>query len=295
MDWSADRRLQWRMLLALVLTLAGYAVLGWIVLSVLSTTMALVVCACFAIVILASVSQADYIAYWATNAIAIEREQYPLLYDTIERLARQADLPVPPVAVIPSDEPNALSAGTGNRTVVCVTTGLLRALDDDELEAVLAHELAHLKNDDSTVMTVAGFPMVVSAIALSTARRTFTLGSYLIGLPFLLGTYLLFIGLPVYLASLPGTLVLSRYREYAADRGAVAITGDPYALASALATLHGEPTPPDADLRTVAGFNAFCIVPTDSLSPFSTHPPTHRRIARLREQFVEDTPGATST
>lgn len=287
MMWSADRRLRRRMLLALALTLVGYGVLVGVVVSLLPDRLALALCGVLAVVLLGSVSQADRIAYWATRAIAIERDQYPLLYDTAERLARQADQPVPPIAVIPADEPNALSAGSGDRTVVCVTTGLLRTLDDDELEAVLAHELAHLKNADSTVMTVAGFPMTVSVIALSTARRTFSFGSVLLGPPFLIGIYLLIVGLPIYLASLPGTLVLSRYREYAADRGAVAITGDPYALASALGTLHGASTPPDADLRSVAGFSAFCIVPTDSMMPFATHPPTHKRIERLREQFVE--------
>ncbi|WP_049927999.1 M48 family metalloprotease [Halopiger goleimassiliensis] len=288
MHWSPDRRLQVRMVLALALTLVGYGALLWIVFALLPTPLALVTCGVLALVILVGVTRADVIAYWTTNAVAIEREQYPLLYDTVERLARQADLPRPPVAVVPSDEPNALSAGTGNRTVVCVTTGLLKALDEDELEAVLAHELAHLKNDDSTVMTVAGFPTAISVIALTTASRTFTFTGFLLGFPLWIGIYLLFVGLPVYLASLPGTLVLSRYREYAADRGAVAITGKPYALASALATLHGASSPPETDLRRVAGFNAFCIVPTDSMVPFATHPPTHKRIRRLREEFADD-------
>ena len=285
MHWSPDRRLQVRMGLALALTLVGYAALLWFLFALLPTALALVTCGVLALVIVASVARADAIAYWATSAVAIEREHHPQLYDTVERLARQADLPRPPVAVVPSDEPNALSAGTGNRTVVCVTTGLLKTLEDDELEAVLAHELAHLKNDDSTVMTVAGFPTVISVIAMTTASRMFTFAGFLLGFPLWIGMYLLFVGLPVYVASLPGTLVLSRYREYAADRGAVAITGKPYALASALATLHGESTPPETDLRRVAGFNAFCIVPTDSMVPFATHPPTHRRIRRLREQF----------
>ncbi|RQH01884.1 M48 family metalloprotease [Natrarchaeobius oligotrophus] len=287
MDWSPDRRLQGRMLLALALTLVGYAALLWIAFSTVPTAVALLICGALAVALIASVTRADLITYVATGAVAIDRDQYPLLYETTERLARQADLPRPPIAVIPADEANALSAGTGNRTVVCVTTGLLRSLSEDELEAVLAHELAHLKNEDSTVMTVAGFPMVVSAVALSTARRTFTPASFLLGIPLWIGLTLLFVGLPVYLASLPGTLVLSRYREYAADRGAVAITGKPFALASALATLHAESSAPETDLRSVAGFNAFRIVPTDSMSPFSTHPPTHRRIERLREQFTD--------
>ncbi|SDR35821.1 M48 family metalloprotease [Natronobacterium texcoconense] len=287
MDWSSDRRLQRRMLLALTLTLAGYGVLLWLLFWVLPTALALFACVVLGIVMIASVYWADYIAYWATSAVAIEREQHPLVYDLTDRLAQQADVPRPPVAVIPSDEPNALSAGTGNRTVICVTTGLLKTLEEDELEAVLAHELAHLKNSDSSVLTVAGFPTAVSIVALSTASRAITPASMLLGFPFWIATYLLFVGLPVYVASLPGTLVLSRYREYAADRGAVAITGKPFALASALATIHGESTPPNEDLRSVAAFNAFCIVPTASMLPVPTHPPTHKRIQRLREEFAD--------
>ncbi|WP_049921596.1 M48 family metalloprotease [Halopiger djelfimassiliensis] len=287
MDRPADRRLQSRMGLALALTLVGYGVLLWFVFALLPPTAALVTCGVFVIVLVAAITQADRIAYWATKAIAIDRDQYPLVDDITDRLARQADTPRPPVAVIPSAEANALSAGTGDRTVICVTTGLLKALDEDELEAVLAHELAHLKNSDSTVMTVAGFPMTVAAIGLSTAGRTFRSTSILIGVPFWIGLYLLFVAVPIYVASLPGTLALSRYREYAADRGAVAITGDPFALASALATLHSESSPSDTDLRSVAAFNAFCTVPTDSMFPVATHPPTHKRIERLRTEFVD--------
>lgn len=289
MEWTPDRGLQIRMALALVLTLLGYAVLLGIVFSVLSETGAFLACGVLGLFLVGSVTQADRIAYLATNAVAVEREKYPTLYDSVERLARQADLSTPPIAVIPSEEPNALSAGTGDRTVVCLTTGLVDTLDSDELEAVLAHELAHLKNNDSSVLTVAGFPMVVSGLALAAARKTLSPVSFLLGWPFVVGLYLVFVGLPVYLASLPGTLVLSRYREYAADRGAIAITGDPYALASALATLHDRPTRPDADLRRVASFNAFCIVPTDTLYPLVvTHPPVEDRIRNIRH-LVEET------
>jgi len=283
MDWKPDRNLQLRMALALAVTVLGYAALLGIVFSLLPTTAGLVVCGILAIFLAVSVREADRIAYLATQAVAIEREKYPTLYDIVERLATQADLSTPPIAVIPSDEANALSAGTGNRSVICVTTGLVKTLDEDELEAVLAHELAHIKNRDSSVMTVAGFPTVVSGIMVSTASKTFTWKSYLLGWLFAVGIYLCFVALPVYIVSLPGTLVLSRYREYAADRGAVAITGDPAALASALATLHDESSKPDTDLRQVASFNAFCIVPTETLFPVEMHPPTDSRIRKLRE------------
>lgn len=288
MEWTPDRGLQVRMALALVLTLLGYAALLGIVFAVFSGTGAFLVCGLLGVVLVVSVTQADRIAYLATSAVAVEREKYPTLYDSVERLARQAGMSTPPIAVIPSDEPNALSAGTGDRTVVCLTTGLVEALDEDELEAVLAHELAHLKNNDSSVLTVAGFPMVVSGLALAAARKSVSPASFLLGWPLVAGLYLAFVGLPVYLASLPGTLVLSTYREYAADRGAIAITGDPYALASALATLHDQPTRPDADLRRVASFNAFCIVPADTLYPLvATHPPVEDRIRNIRHLVEE--------
>jgi len=274
------------MVLALALTLVGYAALLGPVFWYLPLETALVVCAGLLGVVAVLATQADRVAYVVTKAVAIDRDEYPELFDRVDRLAAQADVPRPPVAVIPSDEPNALSAGTGRRTVVCVTTGLLRELDDDELEAVLAHELAHIENGDSAVMAVAGFPTTVAVALLGFALRRLN-GWWLLFGFFQVFVYVLFVAVPLLVVSLPGTLVLSRYREYAADRGAVALTGDPYALASALGKLHGDPDGerPEQDLRRMAGFSAFCIVPTE-YAPIrlpSTHPPTHRRIERLRE------------
>ena len=288
MNWKRDRHLQRRMVLAFALALLGYAALLGVVLFFFSTTVAVVVCGALVVFLVVSITQADRIAYLATRAIAVDREAHPTLYETVDRLANQAGMSTPPLAVIPSSEPNALSAGSGDRAVICVTLGLVKTLEEDELEAVLAHELAHLKNNDSTVMTVAGFPMTVASIAFAMARQSFTWWSLFLGWPLWLALYLAFVSLPVYIVSLPGTLVLSRYREYAADRGAVAITGDPWALASALATLHDAPTSPDEDLRQVASFNAFCVVPTEAMFPHvGTHPPTHERIEKLRELASE--------
>jgi heat shock protein HtpX len=217
--------------------------------------------------------------------VAIEREDHPELFDTVERLSQQADLPRPPIAVIPSDNPNALSAGTGDRTVLCVTLGLLKTLEGEEFEAVLAHELAHVKNADSSVLTVAGFPTTVALSGLSASlahldRRSFLLWSQYVGVAFGLAAA----STALLVVSLPGTLTLARYREYAADRGAVALTGNPVALARALSTLQGREGPPEADLRSVATFNAFCFVPsgTGLLRLPWTHPPADERIRELR-------------
>ena len=136
--------------------------------------------------------------------------------------------------------------------MLCVTLGLLKELDGDEREAVLAHELAHLKNGDSTVLTVVGLPATVALGALGTAVENMD------GKAFFLGYLGVAIGLAVVsfllaLVTLPGTLVLSRYREYAADHGAVAITGDPVALARALGELHDAAA--DPPVRTLSAWS----------------------------------------
>ncbi|QPV64781.1 M48 family metalloprotease [Halosimplex litoreum] len=286
MDWQTDSRLTRRMALALGLALLGYAALVGPVVWFLPPAGALIVCGLVLGILGVLVLEADRLAYLATSAIAIERADHPELFDTVERLSRQADVPRPPVAVIPSDEPNAMSAGAGNRTVVCVTLGLLKELDDEQLEAVVAHELAHVKNGDSSVLTVAGFPATVALAMLSTALEGMDGWGIVLGY-FGAAAFLAVLSLPLLVVSLPGTLVLSRYREYAADRGAVAITGKPVALAEALAELHGLSKPPAEDMRSMAGFNAFCIVPSPSLGLPGTHPPTHKRIRKLRELAAE--------
>ncbi len=288
MSWHADRHLRRRMVLALALSVVGYAALLVPILVFAPQTVALALCVIFLVVIAVLIREADRLTYILTQAIAISREDYPELYDTVSRLARQADMPTPPVAVIPTDEPNALSAGTGDRTVVCVTLGLLKTLDDDELEAVLAHELAHCKNGDSSVLTVAGFPTTVALALLATGTENLDAKAFIIGY-IGLALALVVLSIPLLLVSLPGTLVLARYREYAADRGAVALTGDPVALGEALATLHNTDTTPQADLRQVGALNAFCIVPsgTGLLSLPGTHPPVDKRIRQLREMQAE--------
>ena len=285
MHWRTDAALQRRMVAALALSLLGYAALLGLLVWFLPTSLAgpAVVVLLFVLALL--VREADRVAYAVTSAVSISREDYPAAYDTLHRLAHQADVAPPALAVVPTDEPNAITAGTGGRSVVCVTLGLLERLDDDELEAVLAHEVAHLKNGDTAVMTVAGFPATLGVILLSLSVRSFGWKAFFLGYLFV-PVYLAIVGVPLLVASLPGTVVLSRYREYAADRGAVALTGNPVALATALGTLHGASDDrPDRDLRRVAGLTAFAIVPTSYSTTFlpSMHPPTAERIRRLKE------------
>lgn len=149
---------------------------------------------------------------------------------------------------------------------------------------MLAHEIAHCKNGDSSVLTVAAFPTTV-ALAMYAAGARHANGNAILFGYFSYALMLVIAAIPLLLVSLPGTFVLARYREYAADRGAVSITGDPVALAEALATLHGVDRKPETDLRGIGHCNAFAIVPsgTGLFTLPRTHPPVHKRIRRLRE------------
>lgn len=287
MDFDHSLRFKLWMVAALCLAVVGYVALFGLVWLTTPWPLSGVVIAVLLAVLALLVTNADRVVYLVTRAISISREDHPELWNTVGRLSAQADIARPPVAVIPTDEPNALSAGTGSRGVVCVTLGLLKELDDDELEAVLAHEIAHIQNGDTTVMTIAAFPTTLALWLLGAVRRGTQSRLVLFVLWGLLWLLVIF-ALPLLVASLPGTLALSRQREYAADRGTVALTGDPYALASALATLYDARSVAQRDLRGVAGLNAFCIVPPVGAFglPWS-HPPTAERIRRLRHLAAE--------
>jgi heat shock protein HtpX len=213
-----------------------------------------------------------------------------------ERLCALADLPVPRLAVMPTDIPNAFSAGRSpNRGVVVVTEGLLGDLDDAELEAVVAHELAHIANRDAFVMTIAAAPSMVGrkllwgfALLPFTAegpKKIFAAIAVLYLLP------LLFLGWVVYAFAALLVMSITRYREFVADRGSAILTGAPEQLSSALQKIAGAmPLIPQRDLREVTGMNALFVLPAraegdsfevDPLRIFPTHPPLDRRLERL--------------
>jgi heat shock protein HtpX len=211
------------------------------------------------------------------RAKIVDELDEPELHELIARVAAQADLPRPRVAVLPSWAPNALSAARRPSTaIVVVTTELLRRLDGHELEAVVAHELAHVANRDGPVMTfVSGPAMAISALWHSDDERgkiAYVLLAYLI--------------VPLHVVSLLLLWTMSRYREYAADRGSVLITGAPENLISALLKIEGG-APPRSDLRGGLAVNAFCIVPRRSkwrrFELVMDHPPMRKRIERLEE------------
>jgi heat shock protein HtpX len=222
----------------------------------------------------------------ALGAKEVSPEEAPGLHAMIERLCIQADLPKPKVAVADTDVPNAFAMGRSQKkAVVCATTGIMRVLSPQELEGVLAHELSHVKNRDVMIMTVASFFASVAAMMLQFGFF-FGGGDDDDGAPAFI--VILLASFVVYILSFFLMLALSRYREFAADRGAALTTGRPSALASALMKISGAmQAVPTKDLREAERMNAFFIVPTSVKGTiqtlFSTHPPLEARIARLEQ------------
>ena len=230
---------------------------------------------------------ADKLVLWSTGAKIVSREERPELHTIIERLCNLANLPKPRVAVIDTPIPNAFATGRSQKkAVVAVTTGLLSRLNNEELEGVLGHELTHIKNRDVLVITVASF---LSTVAWFVMRFSFYSSLFRAGSRDRsagAAVLIFIVSLLVWLVSFLLIRALSRYREFAADRGSAIITGNPSALISALLKISGQmKRVPSEDLREVEGMNAFFIIPAISgdtlMSLFSTHPPLEKRIERL--------------
>jgi len=225
----------------------------------------------------------DRMVLWSMGARLVSESEAPNLHETVSRLCAMADLPKPRIAMVNSSIPNAFATGRNQRNaVVAVTSGLMRQLNQSELEAVLAHELTHVKNRDAMVLTIASF---LSTLAFFLVRYLFFFGGG--GKRDRSGIVLVWLAsMAVYVASFLLIRALSRYREFAADRGSAIITGQPSHLVSALMKISGTISRiPSEDLRKVEGANAFFIIPAASGSSFfhllSTHPPVEQRIAAL--------------
>lgn len=236
----------------------------------------------------------DTLVLRSMGAKVVPPEEAPKLHAMIDRLVAQAEMPKPKVAIAHTDIPNAFATGRNPKnSVVCVTTGILRRLDDAELEGVLSHELTHVKNRDVRVMTLASFFATVAAMLMQMlmwfslfgglgGRRDREGGNAAMAM---MAAY--FASVLVYFVATLLILALSRYREYAADRGGAILTGAPGRLASALMKISGTIARiPTEDLRKVGTANAFFIVSAlkgESLAGlFASHPPMEKRIARLR-------------
>ena len=228
----------------------------------------------------------DKLALRAMGGREVTPAEAPELHAMIERLCIQADLPKPKVAVADTHMPNAFALGRGPKSAtVCATTGIMELLSPAELEGVMAHELTHIGNRDVLVMTLAGFFATVAA--------------YIVQFGFFFGgghgddddnpsaMVLLLVSLVVYVVSFFLMQALSRYREFAADRGAAIITGRPSALASALMRISsGMARIPKQDLRASNELSAFYFFPPGAKSAigglFATHPPMEKRIEALQ-------------
>jgi heat shock protein HtpX len=240
----------------------------------------------------------DKLALRASGAKIVSAEEAPELHAMVERLCAMANLPKPRIAVVESDVPNAFATGRNPKhAAVAVTTGLWRRLEPQEVEAVLGHELSHIANRDVLVMTVASFFAMLAAMLTRFGLYAGMFGGFDSGggrggnnnnnqVPVWLIVFL--VSVIVYAISFILIRTISRYREYAADRGSAIITGAPENLMSALQKISSNITQiPQRDLREVQGMNAFFIIPTNWKTNMSEwmmdHPPLEKRLAALSE------------
>ncbi|MDI5964729.1 zinc metalloprotease HtpX [Streptomyces sp. SL13] len=231
----------------------------------------------------------DKIATFSMGAREVTPEEYPQLHGVIDRLCALADMPKPKVAVAQSDIPNAFATGrNADRAVICATTGLLRRLEAEELEGVLAHELSHVAHKDVVVMTIASFLGVLAGIITRIALWGGLSGrdsrdSNAVPIALIVTG----VSVAVYAISFLLTRMLSRYRELSADRSAAQLTGRPSALASALTKVTGSMASiPTEDLRKAQPFNAFFFTPAIASKQglanlLSTHPSLDKRLEQL--------------
>ena len=236
----------------------------------------------------------DKLALRASGAKIVDRDQAPELHAMVERLCAMADLPKPRVAIVDTDVPNAFATGRNQKhAVVAVTRGLWERLDEKEIEGVLAHELTHIANRDVLVMTVASFFAMLAAVLTRFGLYAGMFGGFggsrdnnNNSVPIWL--IVIVVSAVTYFLSWILIRTISRYREYAADRGSALITGAPEYLMSALQKISSQMTLiPNRDLRQVEGMNAFFIIParvkSASAELFMDHPPIEKRLAALAE------------
>ena len=263
-------------LYVLFLSVLHYLGIGYIPLAIIASAM-----------ILAQWYFSDKIVLWTSGAKIVSKDDYPKLHEIIERLASKNGIPKPKVAVVNTQVPNAFATGKSPKSsLVAVTSGILNLLDDDELEAVIGHELTHVRSRDILVLTLAS---VFSTVAWYLAQFGF-FGGIQSRNRDSAGTTVIVIVVAVvtWIVSFLIIRAISRYREYAADRGGAAMTGNPDKLADALLKISGKMNNiPTKEIERVQKLNAFFIIPALSgnsiANLFSTHPPVEKRVAKLRE------------
>ncbi|MCK9565585.1 MAG: zinc metalloprotease HtpX [Methanothrix sp.] len=286
--WKSDRGLEARMLLTMFLL--GVLYLGFLAVLLTMHVSQMVIILFMGGFMFLQYFYSDKMILSSMGAKIVTESEEPELHDIVRRLCQNADLPMPRIAVVKTSMPNAFATGRNQKNaVVAVTTGIMARLNNNELEAVLAHELTHVKNRDMMVMTIATFLSSMAQILVQ-------------WLPFMSGgdrdrdssssfIVLFLVSLVVWIVSFILIRTLSRYREFAADRGAAIMTGQPSNLVSALKKISGFRVPTE-DLRKVEGpVSALFITPAISGSSFmrlfSTHPTLEARIAALQKIEME--------
>ena len=280
--WQRDYGLSTRMFLTMFMLFVVYIVfIG--VLSYLGLPIGMILL--FAgVMLFAQYYYSDKMVLYTTGARVVTESEEPGLHEIVSRLCIEADLPKPRIAVVNSSIPNAFATGRSpKKAVVAVTTALMQKLDRNEVSAVLAHELTHVKNRDVMVLTIASF---FSTIAFFLVRYLifFAGGNRREGGQIMLAWVA---SIAVWIVSYFLIRALSRYREFAADRGSAIITGHPSHLVSALMKISGSmDRVPTEDLRKAEGMNAFYIIPISKssiMALFSTHPSLEKRVAALEK------------
>ncbi len=296
-NFGKDTGLQARMLLTLFLLGLLYVVFVGVLFAAGAGAGLIVVVA--VVLLLVQLFGSDKLAMAAMGLKEVSPEEEPELHGIIDRLCVQADLPKPRVCVMETSMPNALAMGRSQKSAtVCATRGILDMLSPAELEGVMAHELTHVINRDVMVMTLASFFATLASMIAQFAL--FFGGGY--------GSdeegerdimLVILVSVVVYAVSFVLLRTLSRYREFAADRGSAVLTGRPSALASALIKISGtiERTP-SQDLRRVESSSAFFIIPPRAkkslMNLFADHPPLEQRLAAL-ERLESQLQGGLST
>jgi heat shock protein HtpX len=288
-QFGKDTGLQVRMLTTMFLLGLVYLVFAGVIFAAGGGAIAIVLFA--AVMLSVQFFASDKLALRAMGAKEVSPAEAPELHAMIDRLCIQADIPKPRIAVASTDMPNAFAMGRSQKhATVCATTGILNLLSPAELEGVMAHEITHIVNRDVAIMTMASF---FASIASMIVQFGFFFGGGFGGgygnsddddSPSF--AVVILVSILVYVISFLLIQALSRYREFAADRGSAVITGRPSALSSALLKLSSamERTPTQ-DLRAAGEMNAFFIVPASVKNSiyglFATHPPMEKRIAAL--------------
>lgn len=285
MKWTRDFGLTMRMILTSLLLLIVYLIfLGVLAALGFPFESLLLVAALMAFL---QYYFSDKLVLWSTRTRIVEEDEYPELHRMVESLAARAGLPKPKIGIMVSPVPNAFATGRSPKNaVVAVTDSIMRTLNREELEAVLAHEISHVKNRDMLTLTMASFISMLAFLIM----RNWIFISLFNNRDNNMGALILVyvVSIVVWLVSTLLTRALSRYREFAADRGSAVLTGNPRALISALTKISGRMDYIPAEKKQeVEGANAFFIIPALSgntlMELFSTHPPLEKRVAALQE------------